>query len=118
MVFSQLIDNLIQETITRSLPFFGAELCLSITIVLMLLFRLINLDKWVPAYLVGVLGAFAALWCTYRQFSEIAAVQSVYSQTFFSGMLIQDLFTVYFRGFLSLFLLLTIALTALTGCMD
>ncbi len=118
MVFSQLIDNLIQETITRSLPFFGAELCLSITIVLMLLFRLINLDKWVPAYLVGVLGAFAALWCTYRQFSEIAAVQSVYSQTFFSGMLIQDLFTVYFRGFLSLFLLLTIALTALTGIPD
>ena len=118
MVFSQLIDNLIQETITRSLPFFGAELCLSITIVLMLLFRLINLDKWVPAYLVGVLGAFAALWCTYRQFSEIAAVQSVYSQTFFSGMLIQDLFTVYFRGFLSLFLLFTIALTALTGIPD
>lgn len=118
MVFSQLIDNLIQETTTRSLPFFGAELCLSVTIVLMLLFRLINVDKWVPAYLVGVLGAFAALWCTYRQFSEIAAVQSVYSQTFFSGMLIQDLFTVYFRGFLSLFLLLTIALTALTGIPD
>ena len=118
MVFSQLIESLIQETTTRSLPFFGAELCLSVTIVLMLLLRLINADRWLPSYLVGVLGAFAALWCTYRQFSEIAAFPGVYSQTFFTGILVQDLFTVYFRGFLSLFLLLTIALTALTGIPD
>ena len=118
MVFSQLIESLIQETTTRSLPFFGAELCLSVTIVLMLLLRLVNADRWLPSYLVGVLGAFAALWCTYRQFSEIASFPGVYSQTFFTGMLVQDLFTVYFRGFLSLFLLLTIALTALTGIPD
>ncbi|MCA9036491.1 MAG: NADH-quinone oxidoreductase subunit N [Planctomycetaceae bacterium] len=117
-MFSQLIDSLIQETTTRSLPFFGAELCLSVTIVLMLLLRLFNADRWVPSYLVAVVGAFASLWATYRQFTLVAEYNGVFSETFFSGMLIQDLFSVYFRGFLSLFLLLTIALTALTGIPD
>lgn len=118
MVFTQLIDSLVQETTTRSLPYFGAELCLSVTIVLMLLLRLFSLDRWVPAYLVGVLGAFAALWCTWQQFADISSVQGVFSQTFFTGMLVQDLFSVYLRAFLALFLLLTVALTALTGIPD
>lgn len=118
MVFTQLIDNLIQETTRHSLPYFGAEICLCLTIVLLLLLRLFSVDRWIPPYLVGVLGAFAALWCSYRQFIIIGEGQAVFSQTFFGGMLIQDLFSVYFRAFLSLFLLLTVALTALTGIPD
>ncbi len=118
MVFSQLIEKLIQETTTSSLPYFGAELCLSVTIVLMLLVRLFNADRWLPAYLVAVLGAFAALWCTYSQSAQLNSGSVSDSQTFFGGMLIQDLFSVYFRVFLSLFVLLTIALTALTGIPD
>lgn len=118
MVFSQLIERLVQETTVQSLPWFGAELCLSVTIVLMLLLRLFSLDRWVPAYLVAVLGAFAGLWSTWQQFAEVAATAGVFSQTFFREMLVQDLFSIYFRAFLALFLLLTVALTALTGIPD
>lgn len=118
MLFTQLIDSLINETTSRSLPFFGAELCLSATIVLMLLLRLANLDRRFPAYLIGVLGAFAALLSCCSQFAAIHAVPGEFSQDFFGGLLIQDQFSVYFRAFLSLFLLLTIALTALTGIPD
>ena len=37
MLFSQLIQKLIQDTTEKSLPLFSVELCLCVTIVLMLL---------------------------------------------------------------------------------
>jgi NADH-quinone oxidoreductase subunit N len=118
MVFSQLVEQLLQDTTVRSLPHFSAELCLSATIVLMLLVRLFSADRFVPAYVVAVLGAAAALFCTWRQFSVIESGVGAASEKFFTGLLIQDLFSVYFRAFLSLFLLLTVALTTLTGIPD
>ena len=39
MLFSQLIQKLIQDTTEKSLPLFSVELCLCVTIVLMLLVR-------------------------------------------------------------------------------
>ncbi len=48
MVFSKLIELLIQETTSRSLPWFSAELCLSATVVIMLLLRLFSVDRWIP----------------------------------------------------------------------
>ncbi|MBL8815453.1 MAG: NADH-quinone oxidoreductase subunit N [Planctomyces sp.] len=120
MVFSKLIDDLILETTSLSLPWFSAELCLSGTIVLMLLLRLLSVDRWVPAYLIGVLGAFAALFCSWQQFAELSQAPPASTEPLvtFTGLLVQDQFSVYFRAFLALFLLLTIALTALTGIPD
>lgn len=118
MVFSKLIELLIQETTSRSLPWFSAELCLSATVVIMLLLRLFSVDRWIPAYLAGVIGAFAALYCSWEQFAELTTTPGAGSETFFTGLMRHDLFAVYFRAFLALFLLLTIALTALTGIPD
>ncbi len=118
MVFSRLIDELLTETTTRSLPYFGAELCLSVTIVVMLLVRLFSADRCFPAYVISVLGAAAALFCTWQQFAAITSGARPVSEDFFTGLLVQDLFSVYFRAFLSLFLLLTVALTTLTGIPD
>lgn len=118
MVFSQLIDQLLQDTTVRSLPFFSAELCLSATILLMLFVRLFSADRVFPAYVVAVLGAAAALFCSWKQFASLDSGESPLSQTFFTGLMVQDLFSVYFRAFLSLFLLLTVALTTLTGIPD
>ena len=42
MLFTELINSLITDT-TQSIPRFGVELCLSATIVLMLLMRLCGL---------------------------------------------------------------------------
>ena len=50
MLFTDLINSLITDT-TQSIPRFGVELCLSATIVLMLLMRLSGLDRLIPACL-------------------------------------------------------------------
>ena len=118
MLFPQLLDKLITETTSLSLPGFSVELCLSATIVAMLLMRLVNLDRFVPASVTAVFGAFAALVFTWLQFRQIGAADAIVSQKIFTGLLIHDTFTVFFRAFLSLFLLLTIALTSLTGIPD
>ena len=108
MLFPQLLDKLITETTSLSLPGFSVELCLSATIVAMLLMRLVNLDRFVPASVTAVFGAFAALVFTWLQFRQIGAADAIVSQKIFTGLLIHDTFTVFFRAFLSLFLLLTI----------
>ncbi len=118
MLFPQLLDKLITETTSLSLPGFSVELCLSATIVAMLMMRLVNLDRFVPASVTAVFGAFAALVFTWLQFRQIGASDAIVSQKIFTGLLIHDTFTVFFRAFLSLFLLLTIALTSLTGIPD
>ncbi|MFN5731148.1 MAG: NADH-quinone oxidoreductase subunit N [Planctomyces sp.] len=118
MLFSQLIQKLIQDTTEKSLPLFSVELCLCVTIVLMLLVRLFGADRLLPAGVVAVIGAASALACSWLQYRELYGVQEPVSTTFFTGMLVHDSFTVYFRAFLSLFLLLTVALTSLTGIPD
>lgn len=118
MVFSELIQNLIQDTTANSLPVFGVELCLCATIVLMLLVRLFSADRILPACVVAVLGAVIALGISYLQYRDLMTNPESGPRSFFTGLLIHDTFTVYFRGFLSLFLLLTVALTSLTGIPD
>ncbi|HQX49741.1 MAG TPA: NADH-quinone oxidoreductase subunit N [Planctomycetaceae bacterium] len=118
MLFPQLLQKLIDETTGLSIPGFSVELCLSATIVAMLMMRLVNLDRLIPASVTAVIGAFAALIFTWLQFRQIGAADAIVSQKIFTGLLIHDTFTVYFRAFLSLFLLLTVALTSLTGIPD
>ncbi|MGB0739527.1 MAG: proton-conducting transporter membrane subunit, partial [Planctomycetaceae bacterium] len=118
MLFSQLITKLIQDTTEKSLPLFGVELCLCVTIVLMLLVRLFSADRVLPACITAVVGAAAALTCSWLQYRELFAQSAPVSTELFTGLLIHDNFTVYFRAFLSLFLLLTVALTSLTGIPD
>ena len=115
-MFSELINNLYDQTQHSLLNHFSAELWLSGTIVVMLLLRLMSLDRYIPTFLVGLVGAAAAGWCSFGQFGELIGEGG--SITFFGDMLRHDLFSVFFRIFLSLFLILTIALTVLTGIPD
>jgi len=118
MLFSQLIEYLLNDTTRLSLPLFSVELTLCVTIVLLLLLRLLNADKVLPACLTATIGAIVACFFAYRQFDALRGSEASSSQLFFTGLLIHDSFAVYFRGFLSLFLLLTVALTSLTGIPD
>jgi NADH-quinone oxidoreductase subunit N len=113
-VFSDLINNLIVETTENGLSYFSAELWLSGTIVVMLLLRLFSIDRFVPTFIVAIVGAAIAGGCSLMQFGDLSDA----SVTFFGGMLRQDLFSVFFRVLLTLFLILTIALTVLTGIPD
>jgi NADH-quinone oxidoreductase subunit N len=117
-VFSDLLNNLISDTLGHGLSYFSAELWLSGTIVVMLLMRLLSADRLVPTFIVGLIGAVGAGWCSFEQFGALEATGFATSESFFGGMLRQDLFSVFFRIFLSLFLILTIALTVLTGIPD
>jgi NADH-quinone oxidoreductase subunit N len=117
MLFNDLINSLITDT-TQSIPRFGVELCLSATIVLMLLMRLSGLDRLIPACLTATVGALVATFLAYKQFDALHANDAVVTTKLFTGLLVHDSFTVYFRGFLGLFLLLTVALTSLTGIPD
>ncbi len=117
-MFSQLIQNLIDNTLEVSLGHFEAELWLSGTIVAMLLFRLFSIDRLIPTSILALAGALVATVCGWLQLNAIQGQGSAFSETFFTGLMVQDLFSVYFRLFLSLFLVLTIALTILTGIPD
>lgn len=116
-MFAKLINDLYQNTPTELTTHFSAELWLSGTIVVMLLMRLCSLDRYVPSFVVALAGSVAAVYCSFKQFGAFDGDfgQSI---TFFGEMLRQDLFSVYFRIFLSLFLILTVSLTVLTGIPD
>ena len=117
MIFSQLVDSLINETAGHSLACFAPELAISITIVLLLVVRLVNLDRFVPTYMFALLGAVVAFGLALYQGYELSKPDAV-SSTYFTGLMIHDHFTVFFRVFLLLFLILTITLTVLTGIPD
>lgn len=117
-MFHHLIENLIDETVRGSLVYFRAELWLCGTIVGLLLFRLLSIDRVIPTSILALAGAVTATIVGWSQLVAISESGTVVSESFFTGMLIHDNFSVYFRLFLSLFLVLTIALTILTGIPD
>lgn len=61
-MFSELLEQLIDETTLTSLCHFVPELVLSATIVVLLLLRLCwSIDRWVPSYVTALAGALVAL---------------------------------------------------------
>ena len=119
-MFEQLINNLYSgdsALLFDWLHLFQAELWLSGTIVVMLLLRVVTLDRWIPTFGVAMAGSIIAGVTLFGQFTDLTS-GDVVPGAFFGDMLRHDLFTVYFRIFLTLFLLLTIALTVLTGIPD
>lgn len=112
-----LIDRLLDETTKTSVGLFAPELLLSGTIVAMLLFRTLPLLRRVPAQWIALIGAFMAFAWTLCQFNGLVEGE-VQSTPFFTGLLMFDQFATFFRMFLSLFAILTITLTVLSGIPD
>jgi len=124
MNFSEIISRVTDDT-QKSLPLFGPELILIGTIVALLLVRLFSADRFLPGSIVAIVGTALALARAAGQFyamnngstgSEGPAHPAVIS--LFTGLLIYDSFTVYFRIFLLLFLLFVEWLTVVTGIPD
>lgn len=116
-MLADLLNNLITDTVGKGFPFFSAEITLSVTIVVMLLAKMLKADRFAPTFVIALTGAGIACWFSFSQFLDVLEEGSRVT-IFFGGMLRQDLLSVYFRIFLSLFLILTIALTILTGVPD
>ncbi len=110
--FQTIFEPLVTNT-PASLKLFAPELVLCITIVALLLWRLFGCDKVLAPYWVALGGCFGAFFLSWQHFNG-----TIETTELFTGLLIYDEFTVFFRLFLLLFLILVIALTVLTGIPD
>lgn len=117
MNFNALLEQLIHETTASSLRLFSPELVLCGTIVVLLFARLFNCDRGIPAYWFALFGTVAAFIVVFLQFWNVNA-NPAEAVEMFTGLLVFDRFTVFFRLFLLLFMVLVIALTVLSGIPD
>ncbi|HUG92368.1 MAG TPA: NADH-quinone oxidoreductase subunit N [Planctomycetaceae bacterium] len=115
MNFQALLERLVEDTV-GSVGLFSPELALCGAIVVLLLGRLFGLDRLVPPYLIATAGALVSFLLSYVQFLQGDPMGG--SQEMFTGLLVYDKFTVFFRLFLLLFLVFVIALTVLTQIPD
>lgn len=119
--FSQIIEQLVSTNTPESLSYFRPELVLCFTIVALLLWRLFNGDRILAPYWVALGGSFLAFYFSWQQFQEFPGLREqnlIPDVELFTGLLVYDEFTVFFRLFLLLFVILVIALTVLTGIPD
>jgi NADH-quinone oxidoreductase subunit N len=108
----QLVENLYQDTVTKSIPLFLPELILCATIVAMLLVRIIAGTR-IPAALVALVGAgFGFYHALHFNLDEVVRTE------IFTGLLVYDGFTLFFRGVLLFFAVLFVIFTILSGIPD
>lgn len=141
MNFSELLDSVVNDTVSTSLARFSPELVLCGTVVALLLGRLFSLDRFLRPYWIALIGALIAFGFAFLQFTyfqrgdvaepgwldsilqwkfELAGLKGEAGKAgqFFTGLLVYDQFTVFFRLFLLLFLILVVALTVISGIPD
>ena len=116
MTLTQLLNNLTADTLGSLQPF-APELCVVGTILVLLFVRLFDCDRWRPGSLVAMVGTVLALGFSVYQFRQFGN-GTLEPQTLFTGLLIFDPFTVFFRIFLLLFLAFVVYLTIITGIPD
>ena len=122
--FPELMGQWMQQGLRSSLGPFGPELTIVATIVLILLNRILDGDRYCSSRLLALLGSGLALWLSCQLPPQVAdantmGVQSSYpAKELFTGLLKLDAWTVFFRVYLLLFLVLTIALTWLSRLVD
>lgn len=117
MNFSDIISRLSDDT-SISLRLFSPELIVIATIVALLLIRLLGIDRKVPGSVVAIIGTALALARAAGQFYAMREGINTDPIPMFTGLLVFDPFTVYFRIFLLLFLLFVEWLTVVTGIPD
>ncbi len=117
MSLHSLVDALTSDTLQVSLPRFIPELLICATIVLMLLMRIVRFSAWIDPFWVALVGMAAAFYFAIPE-GGIKALGSVPRQELFTGMLVYDSMTAFFRMFLVAFAFLFIILVRMTGLAD
>lgn len=121
MNFAEIVKLLTEDTLA-SLPLFSPELAICAGIVALLFVRLFNADRHFPGSVVAIIGTVTALALAALQFKDlregVAPGSASAAQGMFTGLLLYDPFTVYFRIFLLLFLLFVEWLTIISGIPD
>ncbi|MFO0899878.1 MAG: NADH-quinone oxidoreductase subunit N [Pirellulales bacterium] len=124
MSLDDLVNPLVRDTLEISLPRFRPELALCATIVAMLLVRIFvdplvrrSIGRGIDAFYLALAGAVVALYYT-APWEHLAAGSPVPRQELFTGLLVYDGFTVFFRSVLMFFAVLFIVFTKLSGIPD
>jgi len=118
MNFQELLELFIGNTRDLSVRLVIPELILCGTILSLLFVRLLSIDRWLTPSWVALIGAFAAFGYAAYDFMWLKEANVDYVQEIFTGLLIFDRFTAFFRIFLMLFLVLVVTLTILSGLPD
>ncbi len=116
---SGIVDSLLRDT-AISLPAFRTELTLCATVVLMLVVRTFRGGHRIDAFLIALAGSLVGLWFAlpWAQPASLLHDGHVVRHELFTGMLVYDSFTLFFRAFLMFFAAAFIVLTRLTGIPD
>lgn len=117
MNLQSLVDNLVTDTLSVSLPLFWPELVICATIVIMLLVRVFNWGYKLDPFWLALAGSLVA-FCFALPKGGIEHLGEMGRQEIFTGMLVYDSFTVFFRMFLLAFAFWFIILVRLTGLAD
>jgi NADH-quinone oxidoreductase subunit N len=112
-----LLQDLRVNTFDVSLPAFRPELIICATIVVLLLARIFRFSSWIDPFWIALAGSLIAFWYAIPE-GGIQAIRDVQRQEIFTGMLVYDSMTVFFRMFLVAFAFWFIILVRMTGLAD
>lgn len=116
MDFQSLVNNLQSDTLA-SLQLFRPELAICATIVVMLLVRLFGVGQRLDPFWLALAGSFVAFWLALPT-AGVDKLGEVGRHEIFTGMLVYDSLTVYFRMFLLAFAFWFVILVRMTGLAD
>ncbi|MCC7084122.1 MAG: NADH-quinone oxidoreductase subunit N [Pirellulales bacterium] len=113
MSLSQLLNSIVGNT-TDSVLLFRPELVLCATIVLMLLVRVFHGGERIHAFWIALIGSAVGFWFSIP-WNQLAALGGMDRVELFTGMLVYDSFTIFFRAILLLFAVLFVIFTRISG---
>lgn len=116
MDFQSLVNHLQSDTVS-SLQLFKPELAICATIVVMLFVRVFTIGQKLDPFWLALIGTFIAFWYALPA-GGIDKLGEIGRQEIFTGMLVYDSLTVYFRMFLLAFAFAFIILVRMTGLAD
>src|SRR6185312_1338044 len=90
------------DTLHVSLPRFMPELVICITIVVMLLARMPRFLAWIDPFIVALIGVAVAIYYAIPD-GGLSALGTIQHQELFTGRLVYDSMTAFFRLFLLIF---------------
>jgi NADH-quinone oxidoreductase subunit N len=114
-----VISDALADTLAVSVPLFRPELCLSATIVLLLLCRILPVLRHVESAVIALGGVCFAAWYAWCDLQGLpAGGMASGRQELFTGLLAFDSLTAYIRMLLMGFLVLYILFTRVSGIPD
>ncbi len=117
MTFTHLLNTLLHDTTGTSLPLFKPELALCATVVLMLFLRVFRVLEKIDSFWIALAGSAAGFYFAIP-WDHLGELGSLGRTELFSGLLVFDSFTIYFRAILLLFAILFVIFTKLSGIPD